>query len=50
MKIALYQIVAVAGSLLLMLSGLLRFFKSGSPKELFIGILYLLANLIIFCI
>jgi hypothetical protein len=27
----------------------LRFLHSGSPKELFIGILYFLANLIIFC-
>ncbi|MCX5706330.1 MAG: hypothetical protein NTW13_01445 [Candidatus Omnitrophica bacterium] len=50
MKIGLYQIVAVLGSLLLMLSGLLRFFHSGSLKELLIGILYFFANLIIFCL
>jgi hypothetical protein len=49
MKIALYQGVAVAGSALLMASGLLRFIHSGSPKELFIAILYFLANTIIFC-
>lgn len=49
MKIALYQIVAVVGSTLLMVSGLLRFLSSGSPKELFIAILYFLANIIIFC-
>ena len=50
MKIATYQIVAVLGSFLLMASGLMRFFKSGSPKELFIGVLYLIANIIIFCL
>ncbi|MDD5136644.1 MAG: hypothetical protein PHI59_09130 [Candidatus Omnitrophica bacterium] len=49
MRIALYQILAVGGSLLLMVSGLLRFFHSGSPKELFIAVLYFLANIIIFC-
>lgn len=50
MKIAPYQVVAVLGSLLLMVSGLLRFFGSGSPKELAIGVLYFFANLIIFCL
>ena len=50
MKIALYQIIAVVGSALLMVSGLLRFFASGSPKELLIAILYFMANVIIFCI
>ena len=50
MKIIPYQIVAVAGSLLLMVSGLLRFFHSGNPKELLIGILYFFANLMIFCL
>jgi hypothetical protein len=49
MKIALYQIVAVVGSALLMVSGLLRFFVSGSPKEMLIAVLYFMANLIIFC-
>ena len=49
MKIALYQAVAVAGSSLLMLSGFLRFVRSGSPKELLIAILYFAANIIIFC-
>gem|GEM_PF-1212966 len=50
MKVSLYQAAAVLGSLLLMLSGLLRFFHLGSPKELFIGILYFIANIIIFCL
>ena len=50
MKISPYQIVAVLGSLLLMVSGLLRFFNSGNPKELLIGVLYFFANLIIFCL
>lgn len=49
MKIHSYQVVAVAGSTLLMVSGLLRYSQSGSPKELAIGVLYFLANLIIFC-
>ncbi|MCX5680408.1 MAG: hypothetical protein NTZ95_07185 [Candidatus Omnitrophica bacterium] len=49
MKISPYQIVAVLGSSLLMLSGLLRFFSFGNPKELIIGVLYFFANLIIFC-
>jgi hypothetical protein len=49
MKISAYQVVAVAGSTLLMASGFLRFQNSGSPKELAIGALYFLANLIIFC-
>lgn len=49
MKFSPYQIVAVLGSSLLMLSGLLRFFSSGNPKELAIGVLYFFANLIIFC-
>jgi len=50
MKIQLYQVVAVVGSLLLMVSGLLRFSHSGSPKELVIGVLYLCANILIFCL
>jgi hypothetical protein len=50
MKVAAYQVAAVLGSTLLMVSGLLRFFQSGSPKELFIGILYFIANLLIFCL
>jgi len=49
MKIGWYQIIAICGSLLLMLSGLLRFFHSHNPKELLIGILYFFANLLIFC-
>ena len=49
-KMTMYQIVAVVGSLLLMVSGLLRYFQFGSPKELFIGVLYFLANIIIFCL
>jgi hypothetical protein len=49
MKISAYQVAAVAGSTLLMLSGLLRYSQSGSPKELAIGALYFLANLLIFC-
>ena len=49
MKMNSYQILAVAGSLLLLASGGLRFFHSGSPKELLIGALYFMANLIIFC-
>jgi len=49
MKMSPYQIVAVLGSSLLMISGLLRFFSSGNPKELMIGVLYFFANLIIFC-
>jgi hypothetical protein len=50
MKVSLYQVVAVLGSTLLMVSGLLRFSHSGSPKELFIGILYFIANIFIFCL
>jgi len=49
-KINAYQVMAVLGSTLLMVSGLLRFAHSGSPKELFIGILYFIANLLIFCL
>lgn len=45
-----YQIVAVAGSALLLVSGLLRYLQLGSPKELVIGILYFIANLFIFCL
>ncbi len=48
-KLAPYQLAAVAGSLLLLTSGVLRFFQSGSPKELLIGALYFAANLLIFC-
>jgi hypothetical protein len=50
MKMSLYQIVAVLGSSLLLLSGLLRYLQFGSPKELVIGILYFIANLFIFCL
>jgi len=50
MKIQMYQIVAVSGSLLLLVSGFLRFTLSGSPKELLIGFLYFFANLLIFCL
>ena len=50
MKIAMYQVLAVVGSALLMCSGLLRYVRSGSPKELFIAILYFAANVIIFCL
>ncbi|MCX5681796.1 MAG: hypothetical protein NT079_05960 [Candidatus Omnitrophica bacterium] len=49
MKLHLYQSVAIAGSLLLMVSGMLRFSFSGSPKELVISILYFIANVFIFC-
>ncbi len=49
MKLSMYQIVAIAGSLLLMVSGGLRFSHSGSPKELIISVLYFFANLLIFC-
>jgi hypothetical protein len=49
MKIQLYQIVAVLGSLLLMAAGLLRLTHSGNPKELVIAILYFFANIFIFC-
>jgi hypothetical protein len=49
-KIQAYQVAAVVGSSILMLSGLLRFQHSGSPKELVIGILYFIANLLIFCL
>lgn len=50
MKLNLYQTFAIVGSSMLMISGLLRFFHSSNPKELFIGILYFLANIIIFCL
>ncbi len=50
MKIQAYQIVAILGSLLLMAAGLLRMAHSGNPKELFIGILYFAANILIFCV
>lgn len=49
-KVAAYQFIAVLGSALLMVSGLLRFMRFGSPKELLIAILYFLANIIIFCL
>jgi hypothetical protein len=49
MKFSAYQVLAVLGSVLLMGSGILRFSHSGSPKELIIGFLYLVANIIIFC-
>lgn len=49
MRFSLYQVLAIVGSSLLMASGLMRFFKSGSPKELLIGVLYFIANIIIFC-
>jgi hypothetical protein len=50
MKINAYQVFAVLGSTLLMVSGYLRFTNSGSPKELIIAALYFLANVIIFCL
>ena len=50
MRISAYQTAAIAGSTLMMISGLLRYFHTGSPKELAIGMLYFLANLVIFCI
>ncbi len=50
MNIQAYQIAAVSGSTLLMASGVLRYLHSGSPKELLIGVLYFLANLLIFCL
>lgn len=49
MKLQAYQIVAVAGSLLLMAAGFLRLAHSGNAKELFIAILYFFANILIFC-
>ncbi|MEI6863401.1 MAG: hypothetical protein WCK38_03275 [Candidatus Omnitrophota bacterium] len=49
MKFSPYQIIAVVGSSLLMVSGLLRFSSTGSPKEIMIAVLYFFANLIIFC-
>ncbi len=49
MKFQPYQVIAVLGSALLMVSGLLRFSSSGNPKELMIGALYFFANLLIFC-
>lgn len=49
MKIQLYQIAAVTGSLLLLAAGSLRLAHSGNPKELIIAILYFFANLFIFC-
>ena len=48
-KISPYQIVAILGSLLLVVSGIMRFGQSGNPKELLIGLLYFIANIIIFC-
>ncbi|HPM43136.1 MAG TPA: hypothetical protein PLV52_04840 [Candidatus Omnitrophota bacterium] len=50
MKVMPHQIAALVGSALLMLSGMLRFFHSGSPKELAVGVLYFIANIIIFCL
>jgi len=50
MKINAYQVIAVLGSLMLMISGLMRFSISGSPKELIIGALYFAANIFIFCL
>jgi hypothetical protein len=49
-KISAYQVTAVLGSALLMVSGYLRFLRLGSPKELVIGVLYFAANLFIFCL
>lgn len=48
-KLAYYQLIAVLGSSLLIVSGLMRFLQTGSVKELFVGILYFIANIIIFC-
>jgi hypothetical protein len=49
MKLVSYQVIAILGSALLVSSGLMRFFQSGSFKELFIGLLYFIANILIFC-
>ncbi|MDD5422657.1 MAG: hypothetical protein WC592_00570 [Candidatus Omnitrophota bacterium] len=48
-KFSPYQVVAALGSLLLVVSGIMRFSQSGSPKEILIGLLYFAANIIIFC-
>ena len=48
-KLNSYQIVAILGSLLLVVSGVMRFSQYGNPKEIFIGLLYFVANIIIFC-
>ncbi len=49
-KLSFYLFLAVLGSSLLMFSGLLRYFHTGSLKEVFIGLLYLIANILIFCL
>jgi hypothetical protein len=50
MKISAYRVVAVPGSTLLMVSGIMRYFQFGSIKEATVGFLCLLANIMIFCI
>lgn len=50
MQLRAYQVAAIAGSSILLLSGFLRFQQSGSPKEFVISALYFLANLLIFCL
>lgn len=49
-KLASYQILALLGSSLLVASGVMRFIQTASLKELFVGILYFIANIIIFCL
>lgn len=48
-KLAFYQILAILGSSFLIASGITRFSQTGSLKELFVGVLYFAANIIIFC-
>ncbi|MFA5311364.1 MAG: hypothetical protein WC355_03515 [Candidatus Omnitrophota bacterium] len=49
-KLATYQILALLGSSLLVASGVMRFIQTSSLKELFVGVLYFIANIIIFCL
>ncbi len=49
MKFNAYQVLAVLGSTLLMSSGAVRYMQSGSPKELIISVMYLIANICVFC-
>lgn len=49
-KLSFYQVLAILGSSLLMISGLVRFFHTGSFKEVIIGTLYFIANIFIFCL
>lgn len=45
-KLASYQILALLGSSLLVASGVMRFIQTASLKELFVVILYFIANII----